>query len=118
MKIKLLQGRLFSYPDTAASHRLGANYMRIPVNCHMPVHNNQQDGFMTTTRQAATINYRPNRYDDSQRKSSLQGKVDKFFTVIVWEQKIEKPNDFKQAGGKISKLLRRRETSIDQKPNS
>ncbi|WP_144481614.1 catalase, partial [Bacillus subtilis] len=29
---KLLQGRLFSYPDTQR-YRLGANYLQIPVNC-------------------------------------------------------------------------------------
>ena len=29
---KMLQGRLFSYPD-AHRHRLGANYLQIPVNC-------------------------------------------------------------------------------------
>ena len=29
---KMLQGRLFSYPDTHR-HRLGKNYEQIPVNC-------------------------------------------------------------------------------------
>jgi catalase len=29
---KMLQGRLFSYPDTHR-HRLGANYLQLPVNC-------------------------------------------------------------------------------------
>ena len=29
---KMLQGRLFSYPDTHR-HRLGANYDQIPINC-------------------------------------------------------------------------------------
>lgn len=29
---KMLQGRLFSYVDTHR-HRLGANYLQIPVNC-------------------------------------------------------------------------------------
>lgn len=29
---KMLQGRLFSYPDTHR-HRLGANYQQIPINC-------------------------------------------------------------------------------------
>lgn len=29
---KMLQGRLFSYPDTHR-HRLGANYEQIPINC-------------------------------------------------------------------------------------
>lgn len=29
---KMLQGRLFSYPDTHR-HRLGENYLRLPINC-------------------------------------------------------------------------------------
>jgi len=29
---KMLQGRLFSYPDTHR-HRLGANYDQLPINC-------------------------------------------------------------------------------------
>jgi catalase len=45
---KLLQGRLFSYPDTQR-HRLGANYALIPVNCPYAknaVRNQQRDGLM------------------------------------------------------------------------
>jgi len=44
---KLLQGRLFSYPDTQR-HRLGANYALIPVNCPFSkkVANYQRDGQM------------------------------------------------------------------------
>jgi catalase len=43
---KLLQGRLFSYPDTQR-HRLGANFAQIPVNCpHARIANQQRDGAM------------------------------------------------------------------------
>lgn len=44
---KLLQGRLFSYPDTQR-HRLNTNYAQIPVNCpHATrVRNQQRDGLM------------------------------------------------------------------------
>jgi catalase len=45
---KLLQGRLFSYPDTQR-HRLGPNFAQIPVNCPhaaRAVHNHQRDGLM------------------------------------------------------------------------
>ncbi len=45
---KLLQGRLFSYPDTQR-HRLGANFAQIPVNCPhaaAKVNNHQRDGLM------------------------------------------------------------------------
>ena len=44
---KMLQGRLFSYPDTHR-HRLGGNYEQIPINCpyRAKVHNGHRDGFM------------------------------------------------------------------------
>ena len=44
---KMLQGRLFSYPDTHR-HRLGANYDLIPINCpyRSKVANGQRDGPM------------------------------------------------------------------------
>src|SRR5262245_25783287 len=44
---KLLQGRIFSYPDTQR-HRLGANFALIPVNCPFSkkIHNHQRDGLM------------------------------------------------------------------------
>lgn len=40
---KMLQGRLFSYADTQR-HRLGANYLQIPVNCPYKTRNYQRDG--------------------------------------------------------------------------
>jgi catalase len=45
---KMLQGRLFSYPDTHR-HRLGANFDQIPINCpfRSNVHNIYRDGPMT-----------------------------------------------------------------------
>ena len=44
---KMLQGRLFSYHDTHL-HRLGANYLQIPINCPYAtrVKNYQRDGPM------------------------------------------------------------------------
>jgi catalase len=44
---KMLQGRLFSYPDTHR-HRLGANSEQIPINCpyRSKIHNGQRDGPM------------------------------------------------------------------------
>lgn len=43
----MFQGRLFSYPDTHR-HRLGPNYLQIPVNCpfRARVANYQRDGPM------------------------------------------------------------------------
>lgn len=59
---KMLQGRLFSYPDTHR-HRLGVNYKQIPINQpkQAAVMNQQRDGFMTVNGNGgAAPNYEPN----------------------------------------------------------
>ncbi|XP_054721649.1 catalase-like [Uloborus diversus] len=60
---KVLQGRLFSYPDTQR-YRLGANYNQIPVNCPIKSipNNYERNGFMTLTRKKGTPNYYPNSF--------------------------------------------------------
>ena len=60
---KMLQGRLFSYPDTHR-HRLGANYTQIPINRpqNAKVAHHQRDGPMCVDgNQGAAPNYEPNR---------------------------------------------------------
>uniref|UniRef100_A0A4W5MYS9 Catalase n=1 Tax=Hucho hucho TaxID=62062 RepID=A0A4W5MYS9_9TELE len=66
---KMLQGRLFSYPDT----RLGTNYLRLPVNCpfRTRVFNYQRDGPMCMfNNQAGAPNYFPNSFSapETQRQ--------------------------------------------------
>lgn len=57
---KMLQGRLFSYPDTHR-HRLGPNYHQIPVNRPLKVFNQQRDGLMTINGNGGSApNYEPN----------------------------------------------------------
>ncbi|CAG0890171.1 unnamed protein product [Darwinula stevensoni] len=60
---KMLQGRLFSYPDTHR-HRLGANYLQLPVNCpyKTKVSNYQRDGPMSIDNQPGAPNYYPNSF--------------------------------------------------------
>ncbi|XP_006002068.1 catalase [Latimeria chalumnae] len=61
---KMLQGRLFSYPDTHR-HRLGANYLHLPVNCpyRARVANYQRDGPMCMfDNQGGAPNYYPNSF--------------------------------------------------------
>uniref|UniRef100_A0A8C5MYE4 Catalase n=1 Tax=Leptobrachium leishanense TaxID=445787 RepID=A0A8C5MYE4_9ANUR len=61
---KMLQGRLFSYPDTHR-HRLGPNYLHIPVNAPRGVNlaNFQQDGPMCMFHRPSTMpNYYPNSF--------------------------------------------------------
>eukprot|EP00042_Codosiga_hollandica_P030137 m.173719 g.173719 ORF g.173719 m.173719 type:complete len:485 (+) comp53274_c0_seq1:37-1491(+) len=58
---KMLQGRLFSYPDTHR-HRLGANYTQIPINCPYAarVLTQQRDGPATVNgNYGALPNYFP-----------------------------------------------------------
>ena len=62
---KKLQGRLFSYTDTHR-HRLGANYLQLPVNCpyRVNVKNYQRDGPMTfNDNQGGAPNYYPNSFE-------------------------------------------------------
>lgn len=59
---KMLQVRLFSYPDTQR-HRLGTNFDQLPVNApKCPMHNYQRDGHMSIGNQSAP-NYYPNSFN-------------------------------------------------------
>lgn len=60
---KLLQGRMFSYPD-AHRYRLGANFAQIPVNKpQAPVANHHRDGAMRIDGNGGgRPNYAPNSY--------------------------------------------------------
>lgn len=57
----MLQGRLFSYPDTHR-HRLGPNYEQLPINCpyRAKVANHHRDGFPMTFSHSNGPNYEPN----------------------------------------------------------
>lgn len=57
---RMLQGRLFSYPDTHR-HRLGANYTLLPINRpRCPVSNQQRDGAMRLDGNGGSApNYEP-----------------------------------------------------------
>uniref|UniRef100_A0AAV1UHU5 Catalase n=1 Tax=Peronospora matthiolae TaxID=2874970 RepID=A0AAV1UHU5_9STRA len=86
---KMLQGRLFSYPDTQR-HRLGTNYLQIPVNRPLKVPQTyQRDGAMVVNgNMYEAPNYYPNSKggpseDTSQRHRAYRGDfsvVDKYST--------------------------------------
>ncbi|GAA5812941.1 hypothetical protein MFLAVUS_006402 [Mucor flavus] len=61
---RMLQGRLFSYPDTHR-HRLGVNYQQIPVNApKVAVKNYQRDGLMQVNGNGGGgPNYGPNSHN-------------------------------------------------------
>lgn len=101
---KLLQGRLFSYPDTQR-YRLGANYLNIPVNCpYAPVRNYQRDGAMVMNADPSPVNYEPNSIEGTPQEakeyadsvSPLQGQAGR--------QRIDKTDDFTQAGERFRSL--------------
>ena len=77
---KMLQGRLFSYPDTQR-HRLGANYDQIPVNCpyRTRITHNQRDGPMNVNgNHGSMANYEPNTLNQVKQDSN---KAQSKFTV-------------------------------------
>ena len=102
---KLLQGRTFSYNDTQR-HRLGPNYLQLPVNRPVvPVNNNQRDGSMQIGSFSGTVNYEPNTIGGGMLQESptiptsvyrLEGEVSR--------KKIRLINDFEQAGKKYRSM--------------
>ncbi|KAG0002332.1 hypothetical protein BGZ65_002732 [Modicella reniformis] len=71
---KMLQGRLFSYPDTHR-HRLGPNYLQIPINqpYRVKVCNHQRDGPMTFSENFnGSPNYEPQSQDPNGPQQQLQ----------------------------------------------
>jgi len=57
---KMLQGRIFSYPDTQR-HRLGGNWDQIPINCpyRARVEHHQRDGVVFNGNKGSQHNYEP-----------------------------------------------------------
>ena len=64
---KMLQARLFSYPDTHR-HRLGPNYQQLPCNCPLRAASNhyQRDGAMQMDTSHNGPNYFPNTFAGPQ----------------------------------------------------
>lgn len=98
---KMLQGRLFSYPDTHR-HRLGPNYTQIPVNRPIrPVFHQQRDAFMTVNGNSGSApNYEPNSH--TSQPTSVSGKsADAVFAVsgsVARHAVVLGDADFMQAG--------------------
>ena len=95
---KLLQGRLFSYPDTQR-YRLGANYLQIPVNCpYAPVQNHQRDGLMNVKQDPSPVNYEPNSFEDSPKEAPEYQDSLAPLSGQAGRERIAKTDDFTQAG--------------------
>lgn len=96
---KMLQGRLFAYPD-AQRYRLGGNYQMLPVNRpHNEVNHYQRDGLMNFGGNAGRAdNYEPNGFggpvqDLSVKEPPLRinGNLDRY-------DDYKNNDDFSQAG--------------------
>lgn len=103
---KLLQGRMFSYADTQR-HRLGPNFLQIPVNRpKVEVSNNERDGAMQNgTGFAGTVNYEPNSLGGGTPGESgdptFGGRP---IDGTQMRRKILRTNDFQQAGERYRSL--------------
>jgi catalase len=94
---KLLQTRIFSYADTQR-HRLGPNYLMIPVNAPQCAHhNNHHDGLMNFMTRSEEVNYFPSRVDPVRHAERHP-----VVTAVVSGKReravINKENNFKQPG--------------------
>jgi catalase len=93
----MLQGRLFSYIDTA-HHRLGANFQSLPINRPLvAVNNNHADGAGNISGRKGNVNYQPSRLagfkeDPNARASQLP------LTGSTQQQRTAKTLNFRQAG--------------------
>ncbi len=104
---KMLQGRLFSYPDTQR-HRLGGNYNQLPINCpyRVRVFNNQRDGYNSIKYENhGSINYEPNSYQNISYSKDF-GNTNYSHSGVVGRHSYVHPNcDFKQAGDLFAKVM-------------
>ena len=95
---KLLQCRIFAYDDTQR-HRLGPNFMQLPVNAPKCAHrNNHFDGYMNFMHRDEEVNYHPSKFDPvtNAERYPIPTKV---YSACKREKCIiEKQNDFKQPG--------------------
>ncbi|XP_001943641.1 catalase [Acyrthosiphon pisum] len=94
----LLQARLFSYSDTHR-HRLGANYLQLPVNCpyRTKVTNYQRDGPQAYDNQGSAPNYYPNSFSGPEQQPHFKMSS---FNVSGAVAKYDSSNDdnYTQAG--------------------
>ncbi len=98
---KMLQGRLFSYPDTQR-YRLGVNYNLLPINRPrgVEVANHYRDGYMRfDDNGGASRNYEPSNYEVPTESPEykepplpISGDADRY------NPRTPENDDFKQAG--------------------
>eukprot|EP01027_Heterolobosea_sp_BB2_P022055 GEZU01032444.1.p2 GENE.GEZU01032444.1~~GEZU01032444.1.p2 ORF type:complete len:482 (+),score=169.29 GEZU01032444.1:143-1588(+) len=98
---KMLQGRLFSYPDTHR-HRLGPNYAQIPINAPLragKVESYQRDGLMAVNGNGGSgPNYEPNSFGGPKEDHSVREHPQPVHGVVLRSPYTHPNDDFVQAG--------------------
>lgn len=100
---KLLQGRTFSYSDTQR-YRVGSNYLQLPVNAPKThVATNQRGGQMAyhvdlAEGQNPHVNYEPSTLGGLKEAAPSGKEHTPHIEGPLVRQKIERTNDFAQAG--------------------
>ncbi|MEW5319233.1 MAG: hypothetical protein WDW38_010398 [Sanguina aurantia] len=95
---KMLQTRLFSYPDSQR-HRLGPNYLLLPVNApKCAYHNNHHEGAMNTTFRDEEVNYFPSRFDPVRHAAPVPTYSSAMLSGRRERAMIPKENNFQQPG--------------------
>jgi len=103
---KLLQGRIFAYADTQR-HRLGPNYLQLPINTpRVPVNNDQRDGAMQYAPYGGgTVNYEPNTLAGGMpREAPAVATTRTHLEGDIGGRKISLTSDFQQAGERYGSL--------------
>ncbi len=98
---KMLQGRLFSYPDTHRQ-RIGVNYAQLPINRPIsPVNSYTKDGAMRYHHSGDQPVYAPNSYDGPEAHPQRHGEQQFEVSGMVQRSPYAKhaeDNDFIQPG--------------------
>lgn len=77
----LLQGRIFSYPDTQLNRHRGPNFEQIPINKPVvPVHNNNRDGTSQHLIKKNIAAYSPSTVNNGSPRQANQTQGKGFFT--------------------------------------
>lgn len=98
---KLLQTRIFSYADTQR-HRLGPNYLMLPVNApKCAYHNNHFDGAMNFMHRDEEVDYFPSRFDPARHAERTANMSSVRLGGARERAVIDKENNFQQPGVRI-----------------
>lgn len=105
---KMLQIRLFSYPDTHR-HRLGTNFHQIPVNAPKSVvHTYQRDGFMNmgmANGSSPAPNYYPNSFDGAVPDKQFTPPAIDVHGTAARHEYVLNDDDYIQAGDLYGRVL-------------